>query len=227
MLQNHFSLSPELCKEIECAGTLRTYKKGHTLHQQGDRLNSVSFILSGMVCLWMDTPDNNQELLTILEPGTILGDMILIDNGVRNHTCMALEDCSVYSVPDKFMRHIARSNLEFSHFLNQTLALKLRKVIHSVYRTRFSSKTQRLADVLLELCEVSRSETLSITQAQLGQLVGCSRPTIISELKEFERRGLIRLRYGRIRIEDKKSLHTIADHHSCKLNDACSVRPDI
>ena len=206
MLQNHFPLSAEICRDIEREGTLRTYKKGHTLYLQGEKLDTVNFLLSGLVCFWVNTPDHDQMLLSISEPGTIMGDVLLVDDGVRAYTCTALEDCSIFSVPSNFMRNLAATNLEFSQFLNHALTLKLRRAMHSVYRSRFSSKTQQLADILQELCSVNRSDTIAITQAQLAHMIDCSRPTIIAKLKEFENQKLIRMRYGRIKIIDMTRL---------------------
>ncbi len=221
MLQNYFPLSAKTCHEIEQAGTMRSYIKGSTLYLQGEKIDSVGFILSGLVCFWINTPNNDQLLLSILGPGTILGDVPLVDDGIRAYTCTTLEDCSLYSVPTRFMRQLSSQNLEFCQFLNQTLAMKLRKAMHSAYRARFISKKQRLADILIELSSVSRSDTLNVTQAQLGHMVGCSRPTIIAELKKLEEQSLIRTRYGRIRIEDRPSLHKIANHNLCRSGNEC------
>ena len=209
MLENHFPLSAKICHDIEREGTLRAYKKGHTLYLQGEELDTVSFLLSGLICLWINTPDHDQMLLNISEPGTILGDLLLVDHGVRAYTCTALEECTVFSVPSSYMQNLAATNLEFSQFLNQALTQKLRKTMHSVYRSRFSSKTQQLADILLELCTVTRSDTVSITQAQLAHMIDCSRPTIIARLKEFEKQNLIRMRYGRIKVMNMEKLKTL------------------
>ena len=211
MLENHFPLSAKICHDIEREGTLRTYKKGHTLYLQGEELDTINFLLSGLICFWVNTPDHDQMLLNISEPGTIMGDVLLVDDGVRAYTCTALEDCTIYSVPSSYMRSLASTNLEFSQFLNQALTHKLRQAMHSVYRSRFSSKTQQLADILQELCQVSRSDTVSITQAQLAHMIDCSRPTIIAKLKEFEEKEIIRMRYGRIKVMDIEKLELIAD----------------
>ncbi len=140
-----------------------------------------------------------------------MGDILLVDEGVRPHTGMALEPCSLYRVPNDFMRQLATTNLEFSCFLNQALTSKLRTVLHAIYRRQFSSVTQRLADILHELSSVSRSDRLSITQDHLCQMVGCSRPKLISILKQLEQQNIIQRLYGQIRVCSKEALYDLAN----------------
>ncbi len=117
---------------------------------------------------------------------------------------------SVYQTPKSFMQHLADTNIEFSRFLNRELTTKLRAVCHAFYRSRLFSKTQCLADTLLEVSFRSGSDTISITQTQLSHLIGCSRPKIITELKVLEEQALIRTRYGKIKLMDKDGLKKVA-----------------
>ena len=210
MLKNCFSLSEELCKQIEREGTLRCYEAGDVLYHQGESLDSVFFILSGLVNLWMDTPEHNRSLLNIVGPGTVLGDALLVDSGVRIYNCTTLAPCSVYKIPKAFMQNLANTNIEFSQFLNKELTIKLRAICHSFYRSRLASKTQCLADILLEISVRSGLDTVSITQSQLSHMVGCSRPKIIAELKVLEEQALIRTRYGKIKLMDPSGLKKVA-----------------
>ena len=211
MLHHHFPLSETLCREIEKAGTLRNCAKGEILYHQGDRLDSVFFLLSGLLSLWVSTPDDEQLLVSVTGPGTIMGEILLLDKGQRPHTGIAIESCRLYRIPNDFMRKLATTDLEFSCFLNQSLTSKLRTVLHAVYRRQFSSVTQRLADILYELSSVSKSDRLSITQDHLCQMAGCSRPKMISILKQLEQQNIIQRLYGQIRICSKEALINLAN----------------
>jgi DNA-binding GntR family transcriptional regulator len=51
---------------------------------------------------------------------------------------------------------------------------------------------------------------MSLTQEELGILVGLSRQTVNAVLKEFERNRLVAVRFGRIEIVDEAGLQSVA-----------------
>ncbi len=210
MLHHHFHFSQSLSQTIEQAGTLRNFEQGEHLSRQNDHLDSVGFLLSGLVSVWINTPDDRQLLMSIIGPGYMLGGLPLIDKQSRIYTVIALESAQVLRVPKKAMETLLKENFEFSQFLNKTLASRFRKIAHILYRERYSSRKQRLADILLEIFGECRSNELPITQEQLSHMTDCSRPMLIDELKKLEKGQAIKRQYGKIQIIDPTQLENIA-----------------
>ena len=82
----------------------------------------------------------------------------------------------------------------------------LEQVLVSVACNGSHNLAQRFARWLLMMRDRSDSDSLQITQALLGDMLGVQRPTITNAAREFERRGLIERGRRQVTILDRARL---------------------
>ena len=173
----------------------RLYAAGRLLIEEGDSGGTLYIILSGRLRSFSSNAEQTRRI-TYGEylPGEFLGEMSL-DGGPRSASVEAVESswCVLVTRP-LLERHIA----EHPEFAFELLA----KVIRRARMATLSLRAVALNDVygrvvgLLNARAVDRADGSRnvgpITQQEIANLLGCTRPMISRVMKELERGGYLR-----------------------------------
>ncbi len=76
----------------------KIFKTGETIMRQGEPGASAYIIESGKVEINVKTPGGKQQVVGTRGPGTMIGEMALVDNAPRTATVKALEDCVLLEI---------------------------------------------------------------------------------------------------------------------------------
>jgi EAL domain-containing protein (putative c-di-GMP-specific phosphodiesterase class I) len=89
----------------------RAFKAGETILRQGEQGTCAYFIESGKVEILMERPDGAIHRVGTRGPGTIIGEMAIVDNNPRIATVRALEDCRMLEITrEDFARRLNASD---------------------------------------------------------------------------------------------------------------------
>lgn len=89
------------------SGALKTFKSGEIIMRQGDIGKSAYIIESGHVQISIKPQDGLTSIIGTRGPGSIIGEMALIDNAPRTATITAIEDCALMEISkDDFARRL-------------------------------------------------------------------------------------------------------------------------
>jgi CRP-like cAMP-binding protein len=175
-------------------------EKGDVLFAEGDPGERLYVILDGKVKLGVTSADGRENLLGVLGPGEMFGELSLFDPGARTATATALTDAHLKALGRDRLNAWLTGRPELASALLQALAQRLRRVNEQMSDLVFSDVPGRVAKALLDLGErfgVSTDEGLLVThdmtQEELAQLVGASRETVNKALADFAGRGWLRL----------------------------------
>ena len=111
-----------------------------------------------------------------------------------------------------FMPMVAREP-ELALRLIEVLCARLRRTSQQVEDMTFLDLPARLAKTLLWLAASSRdaiSRKITLTQREIGEIVGMTRESINKQLRAWEARDWISLRRGTIVVRDQAALTAIA-----------------
>jgi CRP/FNR family cyclic AMP-dependent transcriptional regulator len=101
-------------------------------------------------------------------------------------------------------------SIGFNRFVMSLLNERLGQFIVASEADRSSDPDARVANHLLALFNPALcpgvDELLRITQQELAYLVGLSRQRVNKALRDLERRGVVRVEYGGVRLLDRESL---------------------
>jgi CRP/FNR family cyclic AMP-dependent transcriptional regulator len=180
----------------------RSYPRNLIVVNEGDRADTLYFVLSGRVRVFVTSSDGREIVLNTQGPGTYFGDMML-DDGVRSASVMTLEACKLAALS----RDVFRDFL--AHHPDTALAL-IKNLIH---RTR--SMNDRLRDLsVLDVCGRVAKLLLSLarevdgrliieerlTQQEMGERIGASREMVSRILKDLKAGGYVKIEGRRITI---------------------------
>jgi CRP-like cAMP-binding protein len=188
--------------------TERNCDDGGTIFLRGDDSTSLMIVVAGRVALRLTSPQGREILLAILEPGEIFGEMSLLDGRGRSADAVAFGDCRLLILERRDMVPVLRDSPEACIRLLELLSARLRR-----------TSDQLEGVVLLALSETHGTRSgagqmllpLSLSQRDLGQLIGASREKVNLQLGRWVADGLLTREDGALGIRDRDALADIAD----------------
>lgn len=177
--------------------------RSQTLFREGEPGDRLYLIESGTVKLGRSSGDGRENLLAVLGPGEILGELSLFDPGPRTATAVTLSDATLRELHHHQLAPWIEAHPSVALPLLGALAHRLRRTNEALADLVFSDVPGRVAKALLDLGQRFGEEvpdgirvTHGLTQEELAQLVGASRETVNKALADFTARGWV-LREGR------------------------------
>lgn len=184
----------------------RTYERGAVLFRGGEKSAGVWIVQRGRVELSAGT-GRRQAVVHVLQPGDVDGDIPHFLDMPMAYTARALDaSTALFLRAADFERLLAESLPIARRWLSsvaQRLATSQSRIIGLLGR----SLTEQVAQLLLD---EAVADTVPLPQRTLAAMLGVQRPSLNKILKEFERQGLITVRYAAIHLVDPARLVTVA-----------------
>lgn len=177
--------------------------RGEALFREGEPGDRLYLVREGKVKLGRQSGDGRENLLAVLGPGEMLGELSLFDPGLRTASAVAIVESTVLEVNHQQLTTWLQTNPPVALHLLRALARRLRRTNEALADLVFSDVPGRVAKALLDLStrfgettDEGIRVTHDLTQEELAQLVGASRETVNKALADFAQRGWVR-REGR------------------------------
>jgi CRP-like cAMP-binding protein len=187
--------------------------KGDVVFAEGDQGDRLYVVLEGKVKLGHASADGRENLLGVLGPGEMFGELSLFDPVPRTATATALTDCTLMGLGNADLDAWLEGRPALAKELLKALAQRLRRTNEALGDLVFADVPGRVAKALTDLSErfgVATDEgihvTHDLTQEELAQLVGASRETVNKALADFAARGWLRLEQRGVFILDSERL---------------------
>jgi CRP-like cAMP-binding protein len=187
--------------------------KGAILFAEGDEGDQLYVIAEGKLKLGTSSGDGRENLLSILGPGEMFGELSLFDPNPRTSTATAVTDAKLLSLGQEKLLPWLIENPKVSLQLLASLAQRLRRTNEAVGDLVFSDVPGRVAKALIDLGERFGKKTdeglyvhHDLTQEELAQLVGASRETVNKALADFAGRNWLKLDGRAVLITDFERL---------------------
>jgi CRP/FNR family cyclic AMP-dependent transcriptional regulator len=188
-------------------------RRGDVLFHEGDAGDRLYIVLDGKVKLGRTSSDGRENLLAILGPGQMFGELSLFDPGPRSATVTAVTDASFASLSHEDLLRWLDGRPQVARGLLAQIASRLRKANDVNADLVFSDVPGRVAKALLDLADrFGRTADDGVhvhhdlTQEELAQLVGASRETVNKALADFATRGWLRLEARAVVLMDVERL---------------------
>lgn len=214
-----FEAAPEADLDALAAVAVeRRYGAGEMVFARGESSKALYAVIEGQLRAVATGSDGREITLRLLDPGTVFGEIGLLDGGPRTATVIAQRASTVARIGRKELLAQIRAHPEIALNLLAVLASRLRASTDQIEETNLLLLPARVARRLLALADeygtagMNGGEIeLRISQEELGQLVATSRVSINQQLKAWEADGLVRLARGRVVVADREALASIAD----------------
>lgn len=186
--------------ELRRMMTETTLRRGETLFNEGDPGDRLYVLVEGKVKLGHTAPDGRENLIAVLGPSEMLGELTLFDPGPRSTTASAVAPTRLLTLEHSDLMGLLDSRPELAKHMLKALAQRLRRTNTALADLVFSDVPGRVAKALMDLADRFGRPTdegvhvpHDLTQEELAQLVGASRETVNKSLADFVSRGWIRL----------------------------------
>ncbi|MBA3720668.1 MAG: Crp/Fnr family transcriptional regulator, partial [Nocardioidaceae bacterium] len=156
-------------------------ERGEVLFNEGDSGDRLYVVLDGKIKLGRTSGDGRENLLAVLGPGQMFGELSLFDPGPRSATATAVTDSRLASLGHAELQPWLVNRPDVARGLLFQLAHRLRRTNEVVADLVFSDVPGRVAKALLDLSTRFGRQAddgihvhHDLTQEELAQLVGAS-----------------------------------------------------
>jgi CRP/FNR family transcriptional regulator len=188
----------------------RRFLKGDAIFRRADPGDSLYLLMEGLVKIVAYSGRGAGTIIYILRPPDIFGELLLSEEKRPFHALAATDArAGVLSREHvvELLSRIPRFRLNFIRNLSHRLV----RVAKGVAEFRHARSSHRLAKVLLRMSGEDGEETpggfplrLSLTHADLAEMIGATRETVTIQMNRFRRLGLVEIRNRRLVVDRRR-----------------------
>ncbi|WP_283139751.1 Crp/Fnr family transcriptional regulator [Rhizohabitans arisaemae] len=208
------ALDRESAAALRAGVTVLQLNKGRTLFHENESGDRLYVVLDGKIKLIRTASDGRENLLSVLGPGEMFGELSLFDPRPRTASAIALTDVTLAGLGHDDLRPWLSGRPEVALHLLRALAQRLRRANDVMADLVFTDVPGRVAKALLDLANRFGTRVddgtrvhHDLTQEELAQLVGASRETVNKALADFAQRGWLRIEAKAVVILDVDRLY--------------------
>jgi len=180
--------------------------RGETLFRRGDPGSGMLAILAGEVRIALASATGREQVLRILKPGEVFGEIALLDGRPRTADATALTNGRLLVLERRDLLARMEADASLALRIIGMLCDRLRTTSRQLETLLFHDISARLADTLLHLASGRPTPRVDLTQSALGEIVGATRETVNKKLREWEVAGHVELTPGRVILRDAAAL---------------------
>lgn len=176
---------------LAAACRFRDVARGEVLFRQGDPGDSYYILAEGSATLSVLSEDGHELIVHVAQAGDSFGEVALLDGLSRSATCTIREPGRIMTLRrEPFLALLA--DPQIARRIIDALCGMLRAANHKAEMLAHRPLRARLADALLTHARPGAPPALRITQQELADICGATRPRVNRAMKELEASGMIR-----------------------------------
>lgn len=211
-------LSPEARAALLSAARRRSFHRAEVVFHEGDPADALHLVTSGHVAVQVATPDGERATLNVLGPGSHVGELALLPGHQalqRSATVLALSATETRVLSAAAFHAVREEFPAVNQILVDLLAERVRELSGRLLETMYVGLDRRVYRCLLRLHEVYGEPAtgaagvpvvVPLTQDQLSDLVGGTRPSVNQVLQRLQDQRVIELGRGRVVVLDRATL---------------------
>ncbi|CAA9308645.1 MAG: cAMP-binding proteins - catabolite gene activator and regulatory subunit of cAMP-dependent protein kinases, partial [uncultured Frankineae bacterium] len=144
-------VAPEAREALASALKHGDYSRGETVFSEGEQGDSLYIVLTGKVKVGRRAADGRENMLSVMGPADMFGELSLFDPGPRTATATVLTDARLASLAHSDLRPWIKDRPEIAEQLLRVLARRLRRTNDALADLIFTDVPGRVAKALLGL----------------------------------------------------------------------------
>jgi CRP-like cAMP-binding protein len=202
----------------------RHYTAGETIFLRGDTGDCFYVVVSGRVRIVLGVSDGREMTLRHQGPGTILGEIAMLDGRARSADAMALDPTTLIRISRSHFMDLMEQQPKLAQALLGALCARLRVLTDQVEAIALFPLETRLARLFLQLIKASGEAAptaripANVTQAELAALIVASRSKVNKTLSHWRDVGLLRSEPGYL-VFDVDALKEVSSPDSTSSNE--------
>jgi len=213
------SLPTELSRGLFAKGRMQTLAADQTLFMAGDEGDGCYRVEEGLLKASVAAPNGGERILAILGPGSVVGELSMIDGAPRSASVAALRESKLCFVSRADFDAFGQSSPQLYRHVMTVLARRLRDTNDALAASSFLSVKGRVARALLSLAEAFGRDVGSgrilirqkVTQSDLAAMAGIARENVSRVLKDWTTHSLVSRLAGYYCLENKAAIKREAE----------------
>ncbi|WP_068318651.1 Crp/Fnr family transcriptional regulator [Polycladidibacter hongkongensis] len=196
-----------------------TLKAGTTLFEAGDPGNGCYAVLEGSLKVSVVSVDGSEQLLAVLGPQSLVGELALLDGRDRSATVTALKPTRLAFISKHNFYAFADANPQVYRDMLAIVSSRLRNANDALAARSFLPLPGRVAQTLLQLADtfgmtVDNGKLLihyKISQSEIANMAGGARENVSRILNAWKREGVVSRLSGYYCLERPEVLRAAAE----------------
>ena len=207
---------PALCdsriseKLIRSGAVVRNVDAGQVLYRDGDECAYLPMLFAGELALTKHAETGRAITLYRVGPGEscILSTLSILNRKVFPAQASTESAGTLALIPAAAVRELVAADAPWRNFVFATYHSRVAGLIALIEEVVFEKLDVRLAELLLRRSG-GDSSTVRATHQELAVELGSSREVVSRVLKDWERRGVLELARGAVKVESPAGLRKI------------------
>jgi CRP-like cAMP-binding protein len=214
------SLPDEDAKKLLRASKVNTYARREALVSEGEKSDTFHIVLEGRVAIRVTRPSGDTAIVNILGPDSHFGEVSLLREAETRRTAsvMAIEPVRTLSIPASVFHDLRERNPRLEALVSRLLAERVDELSAQLLEAMYDPLERRVVRRLVSLTVTfgvaagppTTPVTIPLTQDELAELVGGTRPSVNQVLRRLVDEGVVELSRGRIIVTDVAALRRTA-----------------
>jgi CRP/FNR family cyclic AMP-dependent transcriptional regulator len=235
-------LAPGDMAEITTAARAMRKERGEFVYTPGDRAECVYVLKKGRIKLSVLSESGKEFAIDIFQPGDIFGEFALADEETRSNMAQALDDALMWVFGKRDFTRFLETRPKLAMNYIRLVGIRRRRMEKKLSDITAKDVASRVCELLHEISTSSAEADASahellvpLTHQDVAGLIGAARQTTTTVLNDLERRGIIELGRGWIRVKHLKELQVYVGSlalactqlifHYCQLADSLMTTP--
>ncbi|SDC40927.1 MULTISPECIES: Crp/Fnr family transcriptional regulator [unclassified Candidatus Frackibacter] len=209
-------LTPEELVKVEELLVDQELKKGEVLFRQNEKMHGCYIVKSGRVKLYKHSSAGQGQILRVINPGEIVGLCALRKKSNYGHTAEAMEDSVVCYLNKTRLNELFAINPSLTEKFIATLTEEVSTAYERIFLLGTKTAREKVANLLISLATADDKAlidgmelSLSLSRAEMAEMLGVSMETAIRVISDFKDEGLIAGQGKHLIIKDATGLEAV------------------
>ena len=194
----------ELKKEFETSCQIVNVNKNVTLAESGKYMKVIPLVLDGLIRVYRNDLDRDREILLYYIPSgqTCMMSIVASFADMCSQVYAVTERKSeLLLIPVYKVREWQIKYPKWNDFILQTFLTRYTELLNTINDLSFKNIDERLHNYLIQYYHRQGDEKVLLTHQKLANELGTTRVVISRLLKEFEKKGIVELLRGEIKLK--------------------------
>ncbi|MCL5030857.1 MAG: Crp/Fnr family transcriptional regulator [Bacteroidetes bacterium] len=198
----NFNLFKDLNEEnmmtLNQISSLKELAKDQPIYFAAEASKAIFFLKTGRVKIVKYSNDGKENILTLINPGEIFGEMAYLEEEQRTDFAVTLEPSIICAINKNDLAEFINKNPSLNLKLTKLIGLKLRSYSERIEDLVFKDANQRIISFILRLSQKSGKELGGqifikpfLKHQDIGEITACSRQTVNYLLTDLRDKGII------------------------------------
>jgi CRP-like cAMP-binding protein len=204
------ALSDDERRSLLAVARRRRFARNEVIFHEGDPGDTLHLLSKGHVAIRVTTPLGDVATIRIIRPGDFFGELAVVSPAPRSATASAVDAVETLAVHRDQFDGLREGHPAMERVLVDALVTEVRRLAVQLLDALYVPVEKRVWRRLVDLAEVfgdgDDRTVIPLTQEDIAQVVGTTRPTMNRLLRDGEQAGFVKVARGRVEVVDREVL---------------------